>query len=99
MSQAPARSAGAPLLERSRASTRRIPVARSGSLPRADRRADAGRPRARRAEVRPFTPDEARAFLVAVQGDRLQALYTVALALGLRQGEALGLRWPDVDLA
>ena len=27
-----------------------------------------------------------------------EALYTVALALGLRQGEALGLRWQDVDL-
>ncbi len=31
-------------------------------------------------------------------GDRLEGLYTVALALGLRQGEALGLRWQDVDL-
>ncbi|HEU5329585.1 MAG TPA: site-specific integrase, partial [Thermomicrobiales bacterium] len=34
----------------------------------------------------------------AVRGDRLEALYTVALALGLRQGEALGLRWQDLDL-
>lgn len=55
-------------------------------------------PRVRREEVRPFTPEQARAFLVAVQGDRLEALYTVALAMGLRQGEALGLRWQDVDL-
>lgn len=30
--------------------------------------------------------------------DRLAALYTVALAVGLRQGEALALRWEDVDL-
>ena len=30
--------------------------------------------------------------------DRLEALYTVALAVGLRQGEALGLRWEDVHL-
>ena len=36
--------------------------------------------------------------LSAVKGDRLVALYSVALALGLRQGEALGLRWQDVDL-
>jgi integrase len=28
--------------------------------------------------------------------DRLQALLTVAVSLGLRQGEALGLRWRDV---
>ena len=55
-------------------------------------------PRIRRTEVRPLTPDQARAFLEAVQGDRLEALYTVALAIGLRQGEALGLRWDDVDL-
>jgi integrase len=33
-----------------------------------------------------------------VRGDRLEALYTVTVALGLRQGEALGLRWDDVDL-
>lgn len=55
-------------------------------------------PRVRRDEVQPFDPDEARAFLAAARGDRLEALYTVAIALGLRQGEALGLRWQDVDL-
>ncbi len=54
----------------------------------------AGRPH----EVQPFSPDEARAFLAAVKGHRQEALYTVALAVGLRQGEALGLRWEDVDL-
>lgn len=54
-----------------------------------------------RVESRPYQvldPQQARAFLDAVRGDRLEALYTVALALGLRQGEALGLRWQDVDL-
>jgi integrase len=49
-------------------------------------------------EMRVFSPTEARAFLEAIRGDRLEALYTVVLALGLRQGEALGLRWPDIDL-
>ena len=48
--------------------------------------------------LRPFTPEEAKKFLEAVRGDRLEALYSVALSLGLRQGEALGLRWQDVDL-
>jgi integrase len=33
-----------------------------------------------------------------MRGHRLEALYTVALAVGLREGEALGLRWDDVDL-
>ena len=49
-------------------------------------------------EVQPLTTDEARAFLEAVQTDRLEALFTVAISLGLRQGEALALRWRDVDL-
>ena len=55
-------------------------------------------PRAIRAEVKVLTPDEARQLLDAARGDRLEALYSVALALGLRQGEALGLKWSDVDL-
>jgi integrase len=42
--------------------------------------------------------DEARRFLQAARNDRLYALYSVALALGLRRGEALALRWSDVDL-
>lgn len=55
-------------------------------------------PRYARPEVRPFTPEEAHTFLATIRGDRLEALYAVALALGLRQGEALGLTWGDVDL-
>jgi integrase len=55
-------------------------------------------PRVPRFEITPFTPEQARVFLDAVKGDRLEALYTVAMAMGLRQGEALGLRWHDVDL-
>jgi len=55
-------------------------------------------PRIPHEEFRPLTPAEAQALLDAVTGDRLEALYSVALALGLRQGEALGLRWQDVDL-
>lgn len=42
---------------------------------------------------------DAQRFLNAIRGSRLEALYTVALALGLRQGEILGLRWEtDIDL-
>lgn len=55
-------------------------------------------PKAERHEARTFTPEEARQFLAAVRGDRLEALFTVALGLGMRQGEALGLHWSDVDL-
>lgn len=55
-------------------------------------------PRSSPKPVDPFTPDEARAFLKAVEGHRLQALFVLALATGLRQGELLGLRWQDIDL-
>ncbi len=52
----------------------------------------------KRSEIRPLTPEQARQFLQVAKGDRLEALYSVAIALGLRQGEALGLRWEDVDM-
>lgn len=55
-------------------------------------------PRVERPEVQPFSPEQARQLLAAARGDRLEALYVVALGLGLRQGEVLGLRWEDVDL-
>jgi integrase len=55
-------------------------------------------PRVPRTEIVPFTLEQARAFLDAVRGDRLEALYALVLAVGLRQGEALGLRWSHVDL-
>jgi len=51
-----------------------------------------------RREVQPFTLDEVGRLLDACRGDRLGALFTVAMAIGLRPGEALGLRWVDVDL-
>jgi integrase len=54
-------------------------------------------PRVPREEFRPLAPAEAQALLAAVTGNRLEALYSVALGLGSRQGEALGLRWQDID--
>ena len=55
-------------------------------------------PKIHRKEMRPLSPDQARAFLEAAREDRLEALYVVALHCGLRQGELFGLRWGDVDL-
>ena len=55
-------------------------------------------PKAERVEVVPLGPHEAKALLAAARGDRLYAVYAVALAVGLRLGEALGLHWDDVDL-
>lgn len=55
-------------------------------------------PRMERHEVQVLSPAQARRLLDAAIGDRLEALYSVALGLGLRQGESLGLHWRDVDL-
>jgi integrase len=49
-------------------------------------------------EIEAFTREEARRIIDAASGRRNAARWSVALALGLRQGEALGLRWSYVDL-
>lgn len=54
--------------------------------------------------LRPATPtvldvEEARHLRATVAGERFAPLLTVALGLGLRRGELLGLRTPDIDLA
>lgn len=51
-----------------------------------------------RRELRPLTADQARQLVEGTAEDRLGALYAVAIATGLRQGELLALRWSDVDL-
>lgn len=47
---------------------------------------------------RGLSVDQARKLLMEARSDRLQALYVLALYLGLRRGELLGLRWEDIDL-
>ena len=55
-------------------------------------------PRHEAREIQPLSPEQAKTLLASVVGHRLEALITVAVGLGLRRGEALGLRWRDVDL-
>lgn len=55
-------------------------------------------PRFKRYKPQTLTTDQARELVKATVGNRLSALYTVALAVGLRLGEALALSWEDVDL-
>jgi integrase len=57
-------------------------------------------PQPSREEMRPLTPEQAKLLLQAAHetGDRLEALYVLAIHTGLRQGELLGLKWDDVDL-
>ncbi len=56
------------------------------------------RPAARREAINPFTRAEVERILEATKGDRLHALFRLALTTGMRQGELFGLRWSDVDL-
>ncbi|GHF25898.1 site-specific integrase [Streptomyces griseoluteus] len=49
-------------------------------------------------EVEPYTVQEVQRLLKAAGQHRNSARWAVALALGLRQGEVLGLQWVDVDL-
>jgi integrase len=41
---------------------------------------------------------QARALLAAVKPTRWHGIYVLALMLGLRRGELLGLRWADIDM-
>jgi integrase len=54
--------------------------------------------RPRRHRFKTWSVTEAATFLAAIREHRLYALFAVAIALGMRRGEALGLRWDDVDL-
>lgn len=55
-------------------------------------------PQVRRKEMTALTSPQVRAFLDAADGERLGALFAVAVTAGLRRGELLALRWADVDL-
>jgi integrase len=55
-------------------------------------------PQGRREEISPLTPEQVKMLLDAASGDRLEALYVLAVHTGLRQGELLGLKWDDIDL-
>jgi len=48
-------------------------------------------------EIRVLTEEEQKDFLKAVKGHRLEALYTLTLATGLRRGEVIALTWDNID--
>jgi integrase len=55
-------------------------------------------PRLEEEEIEPYSVEEVQRILLAAGKRRNAARWVIALALGLRQGEVLGLQWSDVDL-
>ncbi|MBW3362840.1 site-specific integrase [Streptomyces sp. 09ZI22] len=55
-------------------------------------------PRVQSRELKPWDLEETTTFLEAARKDPLYAAFVLAVALGLRRGEILGLRWSDIDL-
>ncbi|MCZ2525998.1 tyrosine-type recombinase/integrase [Streptomyces sp. NPDC059506] len=55
-------------------------------------------PRPRSRELSPWSLDETLTFLAAARTDPLYAAFVLAIAMGLRRGEIVGLRWENIDL-
>jgi integrase len=55
-------------------------------------------PKIKQDETTPLDSEQARALLDAGKEDQREALYVLSLTVGLRIGEALGLKWSDIDL-
>ncbi len=54
-------------------------------------------PKVYKKEIQPLEQEDIRRFLTAIHGHQYEALYTVTVFTGLRQGEVLGLTWDCVD--
>lgn len=54
-------------------------------------------PRTQRAEIKPLDENQSKAFLAAIKGHPFEALFTITLFTGMREGEAMGLTWGCVD--
>jgi integrase len=55
-------------------------------------------PRMAERELHVLNREQVRTLLQEVRGDRLEALYGLAVSTGMRQGELLALRWCDMNL-
>jgi integrase len=47
----------------------------------------------------PLSPEQLKTFLQAARGDRFESLYVLTVHCRLREGELLGLKWENLDLA
>jgi integrase len=55
-------------------------------------------PRQTKKEMQAFSPEEANRFLNAVIYSRFKALFALLVTTGMRPGEALALKWKDIDV-
>lgn len=55
------------------------------------------RPQAKKKEMKTWTSEQAGKFLAATADERLSVAWQMSM-YGMRRGEVLGLRWPDVNL-
>jgi integrase len=55
-------------------------------------------PKVERTEARVWTATQAVTFLEGIAADRLANLYEVIIGTGMRRGEVLALRWPNIDI-
>jgi integrase len=55
-------------------------------------------PRRKRFEIQPLSIEQVQQLLAAARGHRLEALFILALASGLRRGELIGLKWQDINI-
>lgn len=54
-------------------------------------------PKVGRHEITPLTDEEIPLFLAAIESSPMKNAYALCLFAGLREGECLGLSWPQVD--
>ena len=54
-------------------------------------------PRRKRFEIQPLSVEQVQQLLAATRDHRLEALFILALATGMRRGELLGLKWQDIN--
>ena len=55
-------------------------------------------PKAPKREIKPLNEEQVERLLRAAEGDKLEALYVLAITTGMRSGELLGLQWKDLNL-
>ena len=54
-------------------------------------------PRRKHFEIQPLSTEQVQQLLATARGHRLEALFILALASGLRRGELIGLKWQDIN--